>query len=1396
LAPSDLDHLRVYLPSELIEALHFDLAAPPPRLLTECIAHLTVLIDQVYAHLPRFLVERVLRAPHIGQPDGAFIDGALLFADISGFTAMSERLSRSGREGAEEITAIVNHYFDTMLSILRDYGGQLINFGGDALLGLFVEPNSAHSAARAALAMQAAMADVAEITTSQGTFPLRMKIGLQCGRFFAAQLGTTHSMEYALFGEAVNACAAAESAAQAGQIWCDRVTAEAISTPGCFTPQPDGYFVLESCAALPPAAPTVVRPLLTTFQVEVSLGGLRRLVTQLDALTPYLPTGLLARLASGLQAASFEGEHRLVAVLFANIQGLGRIVDRWGPGRESDIIAALNHYFVAMNEVIRRFGGVVNKIDLYTRGDKVLAFFGAPQAHEDDVERAVRAALAMQNALRQVNETLPGLTDRPELRLRQHIGLSYGYVFAGYVGAGWRREYTVMGDEVNLAARLMTAADPDQLYISAGVRRKVQPLFDVTPRGQVLLKGKRDPTPIFRVGGVRAIPESLRGLKGMSSPLVGRQTEWEQLQTVLAQLLAGRGQIVSVTGEAGLGKSRLVAELRQHLPASSGMLWLEGRCLSYTEAVSFLPFQQLLRQWAGIRADDNEQEAFHKLRLLLENVLLDDQAAAHLPYLATFLNLPLGETLHNRVRYLDAEALQLRTFVAVSALLETQARRAPLALVLEDIHWLDDASQQLIEFLMPLAGRVPIGLVLIYRPERSRSCWRLREKAARDLPHCSSEVDLHALSTAESLTLVHNLVQLERWPKDMQDLILERTEGNPLYVEEMIRVLVDDGVLQQDAAGHWRTSDRVEAGHLPDTLEGVMMARLDRLEEPCRWTAQVASIVGRIFNFDVLVHSVSENESHVNPCLFILQQHEIVREAQRAPELIYTFHHALMHEVCYNSLLARVRRVYHQRIAAYLEISQGVGDGHDALIAHHAYLGHDWPRALRYQIRVAQQEHRLFANQSAIEHLRQALESASHLPPNETAAQYLIVHALLGELLTTTGQYDEAQAHLSTARALAAEQTTVEAEARACRWLARSHELRGAYPAAFEWIDQGLRVLAGKETTEAAELCLIAGLIHTRQGHYDAAEEQDRHSLRIAQALGEMTVLARAYNLLGHITRLRGHSATAINHFTQAFELYQSAGDIHGQALAHNQIANACFDTGQWQAADGHYREARQAFSLLGDVYNQAIASNNLGGIALNQGRLDEAQQAYQTALTQMEQIGGSLWALGVLQMNLGAVCIRRGEADRARPHLRAGQDYFERGNMRDFLPELRRHQAEAEALAGDLDEARRLGEQALSLARELAMRGEEGASLRVLGEIATAQQRHTEAEAILSESIAIQAQLGDEYETARSRLSLAETWATQGKRGEAHDLLTQCLPVFERLQAALDLAAARRIGG
>lgn len=1396
LTTADIDHLRAYLSPVLVQALLFDLAAPPPDLLGECIAHLSRLLETTYTHMPLYLVDWLINNPTPGRVGGQFVDGSLLFADISGFTAISERLSRIGREGAEEINAIVNRYFGTMLSILRDHHGQLVEFGGDALLGLFFEPDSATRAVQAAQSMQAAMGAFTETQTSQGTFTVQMKVGIHRGRFFAAQLGTPRGMQYALFGADVSATAATESAAEAGQILIDQATKQAISVP-CKT-LPASHSAHLAVEQVEPAAmlPYLSSPPYPQFN-QPTLESLRRAVELLDALTPYLPTGLLARLASASQEASQQGEHRLAAILFANVYGLGEIADRLGPGNEAQIVSALNQYLVAMEREIQRFGGVINTIDLNDRGDKLFTSFGAPLAHEDDAERAVHAALAMQEKLSEISHSLPMEAGLPNLHLTQKIGISFGYLFAGYVGTSWRHDYSVMGDDTNLAARLMAKAEPGMVLVSGDVRRKAQAVFELTPRGKVMLKGKSEPIATFTVDGLRALPETMRGLEGMRSPLVGRQAEWDQLQTALNKLQSGQGQIISVIGEAGLGKSRLVAEMRE---SARSVRWVEGRCLSYTEMVSFWPIQELVRRLVGIRVDDSERVAWARLLDVLEHGLPPGEGRTLLPYLGSFLNLPLEEDMQGQIHYLDAEALQRRTFVALATLVEAYARAesTPLVLVLEDIHWLDQASQALLEHLMPLVNRAPLMLLFVYRPERAKACWQIHERSAREFPHCTTQITLHPLTLDGSQQLLANLAGIERWPAQTREMLLNRAEGNPLYLEEVLRALIDDGALAQSADGNWQVTGDVESFQVPDTLQGVMMARLDRMEEPQRWTARVASVAGRVFPFDVLTHVQEEESSQINQHLVALQQHEIVRETQRVPKLVYTFKHSMMQEVCYRSLLTRIRRRYHRKIAEYLEAllasDEVEAESSNALIAHHAFAGQDWPRALRYQMLAGQQAQKLFANYAAIDHFGKALQSAEYLEAAATAEQRQAIYIALGKLLTITNQYEEAQARLAQALSLAEASGDHNTQAHACRWLAHLHEVRGEYPPALEWVRKGLAALGDQETAEAAELSLVAGWVHTRQGDYDNALERCQESLRIAQQLDEITALARAYNLLGHITRLLGHSAMAIEHFQQALELDQRAGDIHGQARAQNQIANACFGLGRWQEAERYFRQARETFDQIGDRYNRAVTDNNLGWIALNQGRLDDALRFYQAGLQSAEQIGGSPWMLGGFHNNLGAAYIRRGEVEAAREHLRISQEHYEQAQARDWLPELNRHCAEVALLAGDLSAAETCSQEALKLAREMTMRGEEGSTLRVLGEIAEAQGQADPAAERLLQSIEIQAEVGDEYEKARSQLSLARLYISQTRSDDGAALLDQCTPVFERLGAALDLDAARTL--
>ena len=1384
---------------------------PPRQLMFSCVTHLASLLEATTSHLPASLVRQVRRQPQPGRADGEFVQGTLLFADISGFTAMSEKLSQIGREGAEEVTEVVNRYFDAMLAILRAHDGQLIRFGGDALLGLFTDTGtsfgdaivpelgggetSATMAIQAAMKMQAAMADFAETKTSQGTFPLRMSVGVKYGRFFAAQLGSIENMEYALFGPDVNATAAVESAASAGQVLIDQQTYDAVSADVLITAVPlpaDPQFLLVEYIDQPPNH-IYSDPQETIYPMAPDLATLRRHITWLATFTPYLPTGLLPRLASDPRAPSLKGEHRLVANLFANVDGLGEAVARLGEGQEGNIVNALNQYYVRMSDAIRPYGGVLNKMDLYDHGDKVLVTFGAPIAHEDDAERAVRAALAMQEALAELNQTLPQELGLADWQLSQRIGISYSYVFAGYVGASWRHEYTVMGDEVNLAARLMSAAKEGAVLVNENVRRQTETVAELQPEGAVNLKGKSQPTPIFAVTGLRTIAEQTpRRPQGMQAPTVGREAEQFALDEALEQLSFGFGRIVSLIGEAGQGKSRLAHEAQQE-----EMRWLHVRCLSFMETVSYRPFRELVRQLAGIQPEVDAELAFQTLHQMLYQNLPAEEAADSLPYLANFLKLPLDETLAQKVRYLDGEALQQHTFIAIRSLLMAQARIRPLVIWFDNIHWMDKASLDLLTFLLPLVEQMPLMFLLLFRPEREKGCWELRGKLAENHSLFYTEIRIEGLSRTDARALLHSLVPIEAWPAGAETLILDRADGNPLYLEEVVRSLMNDGLLAEGENGRWQFSQTVATITVPETLEGVLLARLDRLEELCRWTAQVASVVGRSFPFDVLEHITSGRNQPLDGYVSELQMVEMIREAQKNPERVYAFIHSLLQEVAYNSLAVSSRKTYHRLVAAFLEDGRTSGwgdvDSLPPLIAHHAYMGEDWPRALKYQLMAGEQAQHLSANQDAIDHYLKARRCAAQIESFDTAVAKQQINLALGQLYVNIGQYDHALEHLPIAFELAENNEDAAGKTAVCRWRARLHELKGEYPQAFTWIEKGLADETQRHTAEYAQILLIAGLINIRQGQHDEALEHCHAALDIAEQLGEVTALARAYNLLG-IPSLGSDSNEAIARFQRAYELYQQAGDVQGQATSHNLIANAYFNLGRWRQADFHYRQALRIFEQVGDLYNLAIAYNNLGGIAKNRGQIEEALADYGEALQLVEKLGSAAWVVGGIHMNLGATFVLQRDAAMAYHHLHQSRRYYEELQSKDFLAEVLRYLAEAALLDGDLARSREWAEEALALANEFELVVDAACTHCVLGQIGMKRGNLVRAEADLRQSVSMLASSSEEYQLARSRYWLGRLLVQKGALDEAKTLLNQAEASFVQLDAALDLTAVQLV--
>ncbi len=564
--------------------------------------------------------------------------------------------------------------------------------------------------------------------------------------------------------------------------------------------------------------------------------------TRLTRLAANTPASLAAKIRS--QAARLAGERKIVTSLFADVVGSTALAERMDA---EDWTTIMNQAIDRLAPAVYRYEGTIARL----MGDALLAFFGAPVAHEDDPVRAVRAALDMLEAARKYSEQVRG-EYRIEFAIR--VGLNTGPVVVGNVGSDLVYEYTAMGDAVNLAARMQTAARPMTVLIAEDTYRFVRPVFDCIEIGPIQVKGKSEPVRAYEVRGVKAQPGRLRGLAGLESPLVGRSSELATLVQLTRAFPSGAGQAVVLTGEPGLGKTRLIAEWRGQ--AQPDLQWYEGHCLSYGQGLAYHLIMDILRSLLGIAIGAGEPETRQAL-MQRANEWFGEGASGIYPFLGHLLSVGLDEAALERVKVLDPQALQAQYLAALEKTFLAIARRSLLVLVFEDIHWADPSSIELLIKLLPLTAQAPLLFCFTSRPEPNSHGWKLVSAVREPSGINRTELALSPLSENDSQQLVSNLLEVEALPERVRKLILQKAEGNPFFVEEMIRMLVDRGtIFQRD--GQWVAGKEIEGLEIPDNLQGLLLARIDRLPEEIKRTLRVASVIGRQFSVRVLEEVLGE----------------------------------------------------------------------------------------------------------------------------------------------------------------------------------------------------------------------------------------------------------------------------------------------------------------------------------------------------------------------------------------------------------------------------------------------------------------------------------------------------------------------------------------------------------
>lgn len=557
--------------------------------------------------------------------------------------------------------------------------------------------------------------------------------------------------------------------------------------------------------------------------------------------------GVPAALADKMRSARVAGERRPVTFLFADVVGSSALARSMDPEDWTELV---NEAFEIMSKSIYRYEGTIARL----MGDAILAFFGAPVAHEDDPVRAVRCALDMiQGIDRQLGARLRRESGT-DFRIR--AGLDTGEVVVGNVGTDLMFEYTAMGDAVNVAPRMQAAAEPGTVLVTAAMHRFVAPIVESVDRGEIEIKGKAERVRAYEITGMKAAPGRLRGLAGLESALVGRDQEFARLEEAYEVVRAGQGRVACVIGDAGLGKSRLLAEFLATARARTPEpVWAEGQCLSYGQGLPFHLVADLVRSLVGVGVAADEREFAEALERMTRDVLGEAWADTY-AYLAHMSGLPLAPHLATRISVVEFEVLK-RYVAALHQLIQATAAKGPVVLVCEDVHWADAASVDVIIQALPLANELPILWIITSRPERVSNGWRLITTARDMFGEALAEVRLAPLSTDSTRQLVSNLLEVESLPDAVRDVILAKAEGNPFFVEEVIRMLMDHGaIIERD--GRWTATGAIGAVEIPGTLQGLLLARIDRLSPSARRAIRTASVIGRQFPLRVLERLIDE----------------------------------------------------------------------------------------------------------------------------------------------------------------------------------------------------------------------------------------------------------------------------------------------------------------------------------------------------------------------------------------------------------------------------------------------------------------------------------------------------------------------------------------------------------
>ncbi len=1126
------------------------------------------------------------------------VQGTALFADISGFTPLTETLAREmgPQRGSEEITRHLNQVYDAVIAEVHGQGGSVIGFSGDAITCWFDQDNGLRAAA-SGLAMQQAMDRFANVVTPSGqTVALAIKTSIACGparRFLVGD--PEHWLVEALAGQTLDRLAQVDHLAQAGDVLLDSATVAALGnqvrTAFWRENQQTGqsYAVITGLNQSPPPS---AWPPLADDAIHHAIAR------------PWLLPPVYQRLRRGL--GQFLAELRPAVSLFMSFAGIDYDRDP-GAGRK------LDQFVRQVQEILAQYEGNLIQLTIGDKGSYLYAAFGAPVAHEDDTLRAASTALALRE-----------LALRTDYVTEARLGIDQGRMRTGAYGSSTMRTYGVLGNAANMAARLMQAAEPFQILVSDSVVQSIGDALAWESLGLIRVKGRSEPMAIHCLAAARP-RQTLRSLfeASQQTPLVGRDQELALVTEKIGQAAAGHGQVVGFTGQAGMGKSRLVAEVVRLVDAQ-GWQRYGCECSSYGTNTTYHAWFSIW--WHFFELDPSWTLAAQIEALTRQLDQIDPALTPRLPLLGAALNLPIPD--NDLTASFDAKLRKASLEALLVECLRARSQQAPILLISENCQWLDPLSYDLLEVIARAIVNMPVLLLLAYRPPELAY---LLEPRISGLAHYIDR-DLAPFTPQEAESLITYKLNRDfggavSVPPELIALITERSGGNPFYIDELLTYLQAEGIDPQD-------QHALAQLDLPTSLQSLILSRLDQLSDSPRITLKVASVIGRSFEATTLwgFYPPLGGAEQVKGNLTRLEQADLAFQEAPEPDLIYAFRQVLTREVSYESLPFATRAILHEQLGQFIETaySHQLDQQLDRL-AYHYGASLNEAKKREYLLKAARRAQQVYANAAAIDYYQRTL-------PLLADAEKPNVLLDLGRVLELVGRWDDAKAAYEQALEMARRHNDGLTQAWCETEIGELSTKQGQYASASDWLERARNgFMAVDDSAGVAETLQHQGTLLARQGEYDQSLQVYEKSLALRQGLHDQYNIANLLNNMAIVARFRQDFATAQALNEEALRIRESLGNRWAIAMSLNNLGNLALSQGDLNQARLRMEQASGIWRQIGERWATANTLTGLGDVATEQGDFAFARQCFSESLMINQELNDRL-ALAYLFEALGCL--------------------------------------------------------------------------------------------------------------------------------------------------------------